>query len=67
MHIVSVNIGKKKTVKWNNKIYKTGIYKYPVKNSIFLGEEDVTNDNVIDRRYHGGIEQSSICLWRKSL
>ncbi len=58
MHVVSVNIGKKKIVKWNNKIYETGIYKYPVDEAIFLGEKDVTNDDVIDRRYHGGIEQA---------
>ncbi len=58
MKIISVNIGKKKTVTWKNKTYVTGIYKYPVEASIFLGKEDVLNDDVIDRKYHGGIDQA---------
>lgn len=58
MKIISVNIGKKRTVKWKHKIYKTGIFKHPVRESIFLGEKDVENDHVIDRRYHGGIEKA---------
>lgn len=58
MKVVSVNIGKKKSIRWKNKIYETGIYKYPVNDAIFLGKEDVVNDDVIDRKYHGGIEQA---------
>lgn len=58
MKVISVNIGKKKTVTWKNKTYITGIYKYPVEESIFLGKEDVVNDDVIDRKYHGGIDQA---------
>lgn len=58
MQIISVNIGKKKTVVWKNKTYETGIYKYPIGDSIFLGKEDVVNDMVIDRKYHGGVDQA---------
>jgi len=58
MKVISVNIGKKKTVTWKNKTYETGIYKYPVETSIFLGKEDVVNDDVIDRIYHGGIDKA---------
>lgn len=58
MKVISVNIGKKKTVTWKNKTYVTGIYKYPVEESIFLGKEDVLKDDVIDRKYHGGIDQA---------
>ena len=58
MKVISVNIGKKKTVTWKNKTYVTGIYKYPIEESIFLGKEDVLNDDVIDRKYHGGIDQA---------
>lgn len=58
MKVISVNIGGKKTVKWNNRTYETGIYKYPVKESIYLGVEDVRNDHVMDRRFHGGIEKA---------
>ena len=58
MKVISVNIGKKKKVTWKNKTYVTGIYKYPVEGPIFLGKEDVVNDTVIDRKYHGGIDQA---------
>ncbi|MFD1315334.1 MOSC domain-containing protein [Namhaeicola litoreus] len=58
MKVISVNLGKRKTVTWKHKTYETGIYKYPVNEPIFLGETDVERDDVIDRKYHGGIEQA---------
>ena len=58
MKVVSVNIGKKKIVKWNNKLIETGIYKKPVNTTIFLGKEDVKSDYVIDRRVHGGVDKA---------
>lgn len=58
MKIISVNIGKRRTVVWKNKTYETGIYKYPVSENIFLGIEDVENDAVVDRKYHGGVNQA---------
>ncbi len=58
MKVVSVNIGKRKTVIWKNKTYETGIYKLPIKQAIFLGKEGVDNDDVIDRKNHGGFDQA---------
>ena len=58
MKVVSVNIGEKKTVIWNNKPVETGIFKYSVNHSIFLGKEDVKDDHVIDRKYHGGVDKA---------
>jgi MOSC domain-containing protein YiiM len=58
MKVLSVNIGEKRTLKWNNRVYETGIYKYPVETSIFLGTEDVENDHVIDRKVHGGFKKA---------
>jgi len=58
MKVVSVNIGEKKTINYKGKIIETGIFKKPVNHPIFLGEEDVENDAVIDRKYHGGIDQA---------
>jgi len=58
MKVISVNIGEKKTVNYKGKLIETGIFKFPVSTSIFLGTEDVENDAVIDRRYHGGIDQA---------
>lgn len=58
MKVISTNIGKSKTVLWKGKEIKTGIYKYPVDIPIYLGKEDVQDDHVIDRRYHGGIDKA---------
>ncbi|MFK5957611.1 MAG: MOSC domain-containing protein [Lutibacter sp.] len=57
MKVVSVNVGKKKTINYKGRVVETGIYKFPV-NEIFLGVEDVDEDVIIDRRYHGGIDQA---------
>ena len=58
MKVISVNIGERKVLNYKGKIVETGIFKYPVNQPIFLGTEDVENDAVIDRRYHGGIEKA---------
>ena len=58
MKVVSVNIGERRTIDYKGKIVETGIFKYPVEKSIFLGTEDVEGDAVIDRKYHGGIDQA---------
>lgn len=58
MKVLSVNIGERKKVLWRKKEVETGIYKSPVNKPIFLGEEIVKNDAIIDREHHGGIEQA---------
>lgn len=57
MKIVATNIGEKRVVNWKGSVLETGIFKFPVE-AIFLGDEDVEKDAVIDRRYHGGIENA---------
>lgn len=61
MKVVSTNIGKSVEINYYGEIVKTGMYKYPVDQSIFLGLEDVNNDSVVDRRYHGGVDKA--CYW----
>jgi len=58
MKLLSTNIGERKTVTWKRKTVVTGMYKQPTSTPIFLGEEDVVDDAVIDRKYHGGIDQA---------
>ncbi len=58
MKVLTVNIGEKRIVKWNERTYETGMFKYPVEHPIFLGKEDVNHDHVIDRRYHGGVKKA---------
>ena len=58
MKVVSTNIGKKKTLVWKGKTYTTGIFKYPVDYELWLGSADVKGDQVIDRKYHGGVDKA---------
>jgi MOSC domain-containing protein YiiM len=58
MRIISTNIGEPKTIVWNGKKELTGIYKFSVDHPIFLGTEDVENDHVMDRKYHGGVDKA---------
>jgi MOSC domain-containing protein YiiM len=58
MKVISVNIGKKEKLIYKGEEIVTGILKYPVNNAISLGKEDVVDDAVVDRRYHGGEDQA---------
>lgn len=58
MHIISTNIGEPTTFLWNGKEEKTGIFKYPVSEALFLGKTDVEKDTVIDRKHHAGINKA---------
>ena len=58
MKVISVNIGKKKAINYKGRVIETGIFKFPVKYPVFLDIEDVKNDIVVDRRYHGGIDKA---------
>ncbi|MFV0590081.1 MAG: MOSC domain-containing protein [Draconibacterium sp.] len=58
MKIISTNTGEPRTLPFNGKEVTTGIFKFSVKEGIFLGAEDVENDHVIDRRYHGGPDKA---------
>ena len=57
MEVLSVNIGAKKQIKWKGKDVFTGIFKKPV-DSIYLEKNDVKDDIVCDRKYHGGIDKA---------
>jgi len=58
MKIISTNIGEKTKIRWKGKEVLTGIYKYPVNECLTLSIANVENDNVIDRKYHGGKDKA---------
>ena len=58
MEVISTNIANPTTIMWRGKKVQTGLYKKQVHEPIFLGTEDVENDYVVDRRYHGGNEKA---------
>lgn len=55
MQIISTNIGKPTPINWNGQQTTTGIFKYPVNESLLLEDESVAGDTISDRRVHGGI------------
>ena len=54
MQIISTNIANPKTILWRGQHVKTGIYKTPTTKPIYLGKENVREDEVSDRKVHGG-------------
>ncbi len=58
MKIIATNLGKKREINYKGKVFTTGIYKTPTDTSIFLDVKDVLNDDVVDRKHHGGILQA---------
>ncbi|MBD3638327.1 MAG: MOSC domain-containing protein [Crocinitomicaceae bacterium] len=58
MKVVSTNISDVRTVNWRGKRVQTGIFKEPVNGPIFLGDTDVKDDHVVDRKYHGGKDKA---------
>lgn len=58
MQVLSTNIAQIRTIEINGISHQTGIYKKPVSEGIFLERMDVKNDQVIDRKYHGGTDKA---------
>ena len=58
MKIVSTNIAKPTTFRWKGQEESTGIYKTPINKPIYLTKNDVLNDEISDRKHHGGFYQA---------
>jgi len=58
MKVIATNISKGTIITWHGKEEKTGIFKAPTSEPIFLGKTDVAKDTVVDRKYHGGIDKA---------
>ncbi len=54
MKIVSTNIADQRFISWRGKKVKTGIYKKPVAEPLYLTKKDVQKDEISDRKHHGG-------------
>ncbi|SFG09237.1 MULTISPECIES: MOSC domain-containing protein [Salegentibacter] len=54
MKIISTNIGKPTKIIWNSKEVLTGIYKIPTDEAVYLAKNNVMNDEISDRKHHGG-------------
>jgi MOSC domain-containing protein YiiM len=62
MKIVSVNIGKPKTVVYNGNEVKTGFYKSPVQELLYLAKLNFEGDGQADLVNHGGVDKA-VCVY----
>ena len=54
MRIVSVNVGRPRTVTWKGKPVRTGIFKFPIDARLWMRTLNLEGDRQADLRVHGG-------------
>ena len=54
MHVVSVNVGRPRQVRWHDRTVTTGIWKQPVAGRVRAADVNLDGDDQADRRVHGG-------------
>ena len=72
MKVLSVNVGKPKTVTLPGKTFQTGIYKSKVSDEVQVNKLNLFGDEQVDKRVHGGLWKAvyvypfeHYSLWRK--
>ena len=58
MRVVSVNVGRPRTIEWNGESFATGIFKAPVTERIAMRTVNLDGDEQADLRVHGGPEKA---------
>lgn len=58
-HLVSVNVGRVRTVDWHGRGVTTAIWKEPVAGGVYIGFNGLTGDEQADARVHGGPEKAA--------
>jgi MOSC domain-containing protein YiiM len=59
MKVVSTNISESRIITIGDEEVKTGMYKVPVQDGVFLTKSGVNNDAVIDLKFHGGEDKAA--------
>lgn len=74
MRVLSVNVGRIRTIEPGGKTVTTGIYKEPVSGAVRIGKEGVEGDVQANRLVHGGVDKAVLLLstehheaWRREL
>ena len=58
MRVLSVNVGKPKTIEYEGRRVRTAIWKYPVAGEVAVNELNLEGDAQADLRVHGGSSKS---------
>jgi MOSC domain-containing protein YiiM len=74
MKVVSVNVGRPRTVEWGGRKIRSAIWKAPVEGRVLVRGENVEGDKQSDRRVHGGPDKAvylypaeHYAFWRPTL
>lgn len=74
MHVVSVNVGLPRTVRWRGRDVSTAIFKQPVDGRVLLRRLNLAGDRQADLSVHGGADKAvygypieHYAYWRKEL
>lgn len=57
-HVASVNVGRPRTIPWNNDSVTTSIWKYPVDGRVQVSGVNLRGDDQADRSVHGGPDKA---------
>lgn len=58
IEILSVNVGKRRTIEMSEKAIPTGIFKYPTSSPVNIDKEGIVGDVIGNKGYHGGVDQA---------
>ena len=58
MKLISVNVGRPRTISWQGRRVRTGIFKEPVAGSVGVGTLNLDGDGQADLRVHGGEDKA---------
>lgn len=58
VRVVSVNVGKPRTVDWHGRKVRSGIWKEPVNGPVEVRGVNLAGDDQADRRVHGGTDKA---------
>jgi MOSC domain-containing protein YiiM len=58
MQLESINLGQVETISHKQKLFTTGICKYPIEGAAYLEEAGIRGDSIVDTEHHGGVDQA---------
>jgi MOSC domain-containing protein YiiM len=58
MKLLSVNLGQERSLQHKDRVEKTGIFKIPTSEPIWLSSLGLQNDVIISKKHHGGPDQA---------
>jgi len=58
MNLISLNLGKEQTLQRKDRVERTGIFKIPTSDSVWLSSLGFENDAIVSKKHHGGPDQA---------